>query len=162
IVDTKGWSEDELKERILTETDRPFNLEKDSILRINLFTQSDQENILLLTMHHIAGDMWSFDLLLSEFQDLYTTEIEPVNLEQTEIIKDSSTQYPSYCDFVDWQSEMLSDSRGKKAWQYWQEQLAGELPILNLPTDKPRPIIQTYQGESHLVKLDEALIQKLK
>ncbi len=47
-------------------------------------------------MHHIAGDMWSFDLLLSEFQDLYTTEIEPVNLEKTERVKDSSTHYPSY------------------------------------------------------------------
>ncbi len=57
---------------------------------------------------------------------------------------------------------MLSASRGQKAWQYWQEQLAGELPILELPTDKPRPIVQTYQGQSYLLKLDDALIQKLK
>ncbi|MEM7581386.1 MAG: amino acid adenylation domain-containing protein, partial [Cyanobacteria bacterium P01_A01_bin.80] len=162
VIDAQGWSEDELKERILTETDRPFNLEKDSVLRINLFTQSAKEHVLLLTMHHIAGDMWSFDLLLSEFQNLYTTEIKAVNLEQIEIVKDSSIQYPSYGDFVDWQSKVLSNSRGQKALQYWQKQLAGDLPILSLPTDKIRPIIQTYQGESYLVKLDEALIQKLK
>ncbi|KYC42731.1 non-ribosomal peptide synthetase [Scytonema hofmannii PCC 7110] len=162
VTDADGWSEDDLKEKIFAETDRPFNLEKDSILRVNLFTRSEKEHVLLLTMHHIAGDMWSFDLLLSEFQALYANEIEQVSQEQTEVAADFLSGNKSYANFVHWQSEMLSGSKGEKLWQYWQEQLAGELPILNLLADKPRPPVQTYQGTSYISPLDEQLIQKLK
>jgi amino acid adenylation domain-containing protein len=161
ITDASNWNEDHLKEKIFAITDRPFNLEKDSVLRVNLFTISAKEHILLLTMHHIAGDMWSFDLLLSEFQALYANEIEQDSQEQTETAADYLTLNKSYLEFVRWQSEMLSGSRGEKLWQYWQQKLAGELPILNLLADKPRPIVQTYQGESYISPLDEQLIQKL-
>ncbi|MEH2088955.1 non-ribosomal peptide synthetase [Nostoc sp.] len=162
ITDASNWNQDHLKEKIFAITDRPFNLEKDSVLRVNLFTISAKEHILLLTMHHIAGDMWSFDLLLSEFQALYANEIEQDSQEQTEAAADYLTLNKSYLEFVRWQSEMLSGSRGEKLWQYWQQKLAGELPILNLLADKPRPIVQTYQGKSYISPLDEQLIQKLK
>ncbi|MEH2193291.1 MAG: non-ribosomal peptide synthase/polyketide synthase, partial [Nostoc sp.] len=162
VTDASNWSEDYLKEKIFAITDRPFNLEKDPVLRVNLFTRSEKEHLLLLTMHHIAGDMWSFDLLLSQFQALYTEEIEQNSQQQTEAAVDDLTNNKSYLEFVRWQSEMLSSSRGEKHRQYWQEQLAGELPILNLLADKPRPIVQTYQGIGHILKLDEELIQKLK
>jgi len=162
VVDASNWSEDYLKEKIFAITDRPFNLEKDSVLRVNLFTRSEKEHILLLTMHHIAGDMWSIDLLLSEFQALYTNEIEQVSQEQKEPAADYLSGNKSYLEFVRWQSEMLSGFKGEKLWQYWQQQLAGELPILNLLTDKPRPTLKTYQGAAHILKLDEQLIQKLK
>ncbi|MEH2230338.1 MAG: non-ribosomal peptide synthase/polyketide synthase [Nostoc sp.] len=160
-TDASNWSENYLKEKIFTITDRPFNLEKDPVLRVNLFTFSEKEHILLLTMHHIAGDMWSFDLLLSEFQALYTNEIEQVSQQQKETA-DYFSGNKSYLEFIRWQSEMLSGSKGEKLWQYWQQQLAGELPILNLLTDKPRPALKTYQGAAHILKLDEQLIQKLK
>ncbi|MBW4684065.1 MAG: amino acid adenylation domain-containing protein [Komarekiella atlantica HA4396-MV6] len=162
IIDASNWSEDYLKEKIFAITDRPFNLEKDSVLRVNLFTRSAKEHILLLAMHHIAGDMWSFDILLSEFQALYVNEIEQVNQEQKEAVANSLTQNKSYLDFVQWQSQMLSSSRGEKLWQYWQQQLTGELPILNLLADKLRPPVKTYQEAAHILKLDEKLIQKLK
>ena len=160
VIDASNWSEDHLKESIFAITDRPFNLEKDLVLRVNLFTRSAKEHILLLTMHHIAGDMWSFDLLLSEFQTLYANEIEQVSQDQTEAA-DYLSENKSYLEFVHWQSEMLSGSRGEKLWQYWQQQLVGELPILNLLTDKSRPTVKTYQGTAHISKLDEQLIQKL-
>ncbi|OYD96431.1 hypothetical protein CDG76_06490 [Nostoc sp. 'Peltigera membranacea cyanobiont' 210A] len=162
LIDATDWSEDHLREKIFAITDCPFNLEKDSVLRVNLFTRSAQEHILLLTMHHIAGDMWSFDLLVSEFQALYVNEIEQVSQDKTEAAADYLTKHKSYLEFVRWQSEMLSSSRGEKLWQYWQKQLAGELPILNLLADKPRPTVQTYQGAVHISNLDEELIQKLK
>ena len=161
VIDASEWSEDRLREKIYVIADTPFNLEKDSVLRVNLFTYSDEEHILLLTMHHIAGDMWSFDLLLGEFQTLYTNEIKRISQGQTETV-DSLSGKKSYADFVHWQSEMLSGSRGEKQWQYWQKQLAGELPILNLLPDKPRPPVKTYEGASYIVKLDEQLIEKLK
>ncbi|MEH2221574.1 non-ribosomal peptide synthase/polyketide synthase [Nostoc sp.] len=161
VTDASNWSENYLKEKIFTITDRPFNLEKDPLLRVNLFTLSEKEHILLLTMHHIVGDMWSCDLLLSEFQALYTNEIEQVSQQQKETA-DYLSGNKSYLEFIRWQSEMLSGSKGEKLWQYWQQQLAGELPILNLLTDKPRPALKTYQGAAHILKLDEQLIQKLK
>ncbi|MFB2836724.1 non-ribosomal peptide synthetase, partial [Floridanema evergladense] len=161
LIDASHWSEDYLKERIFAETDRPFNLETDSVLRINLFTCSEKAHVLLLTMHHIAGDMWSFDILLKEFQALYTAQIESANQEKAESVEGSLIQNKSYIDFVRWQSEMLSDEREEKHWQYWEKQLAGELPILNLLPDKPRPPRQTYQGETLLFRLEEQLIEKL-
>jgi len=161
VIDASDWSEYQLVEKIYAIADRPFNLEKDSVLRVNLFTRSAEEHILLLTMHHIASDMWSYDLLLGEFQTLYTNEIKRISQGQTETV-DSLSGKKSYADFVHWQSEMLSGSRGEKQWQYWQKQLAGELPILNLLPDKPRPPVKTYEGASYIVKLDEQLIEKLK
>jgi amino acid adenylation domain-containing protein len=157
ITDASNWSEDYLREQIFIETDRPFNLEIDSVLRINLFTQSVEEHILLLTMHHIAGDLWSFDILLNEFQNFYIGEIEKIDFQQEDYAENLS-----YIEFVRWQSELLSSSRGEELREYWQKQLAGELSILNLPTDKSRPPVQTYQGETHILKLDEQLIQKLR
>jgi len=162
VIDASDWSEDQLVEKIYAIADRPFNLEKDSVLRVNLFTRSAAEHILLLTMHHIAGDMWSYDLLLREFQALYPGEVEQVSQQQTETAPDSWNENKTYANFVQWQAAMLSGSRGEKQWQYWQQQLAGELPILHLLPDKPRPPVKTYQGASYIVKLDEQLTEKLR
>ncbi len=161
VIDASDWSEDQLAEKIYAIADRPFNLEKDSVLRVNLFTRSAAEHILLLTMHHIAGDMWSYDLLLREFQALYPGEVEQVSQQQTETAPDSWNENKTYANFVQWQAAMLSGNRGEKLWQYWQQQLAGELPILHLLPDKPRPPVKTYQGASYIVKLDEQLTEKL-
>ena len=162
VIDASDWSEDQLVEKIYAIADRPFNLEKDSVLRVNLFTRSAEEHILLLTMHHIAGDMWSYDLLLSEFQSLYPEEVEQFSQQQTETAPDSWNENKTYANFVQWQAAMLSGNRGEKLWQYWQQQLAGELPILHLLPDKPRPPVKTYQGASYIVKLDEQLTEKLR
>ena len=162
VIDASDWREEQLVEKIYAIADHPFNLEKDSVLRVNLFTRSAEEHILLLTMHHIAGDMWSYDLLLSEFQALYPEEVEQFSQQQTEAAPDSLNENKTYANFLQWQAEMLSGTRGEKLWQYWQQQLAGELPVLNLLPDKPRPPVKTYEGASYIVKLDEQLIEKLK
>ncbi len=162
VIDASDWREEQLVEKIYAIADHPFNLEKDSVLRVNLFTRSAEEHILLLTMHHIAGDMWSYDLLLSEFQSLYPEEVEQFSQQQTETAPDSWNENKTYANFVQWQAAMLSGNRGEKLWQYWQQQLAGELPILHLLPDKPRPPVKTYQGASYIVKLDEQLTEKLR
>jgi amino acid adenylation domain-containing protein len=162
VIDASDWREEQLVEKIYAIADHPFNLEKDSVLRVNLFTRSAAEHILLLTMHHIAGDMWSYDLLLSEFQALYPEEVEQFSQQQTEAAPDSLNENKTYANFLQWQAEMLSGTRGEKLWQYWQQQLAGELPVLNLLPDKPRPPVKTYEGASYIVKLDEQLIEKLR
>jgi amino acid adenylation domain-containing protein len=159
FIDAANWSEDYLKSQIFAETDRPFNLERDAVLRINLFTRSATEHILLLTMHHIAGDLGTFELLLSEFQAAYPAEMGKARLGQIAAADDRlDTQY---LDFVRWQLDLIASEQGEKLWQYWQKQLAGELPILNLLTDKPRPPVQTYRGTTFLGNLDERLVTKL-
>jgi len=156
ITDASNWSEDYLKKQILLETDRLFNLEKELPWRLNIFTLSPQEHILLLTMHHIASDSWSYDLLFTELQLWYAAETEQVSPQQ---IEDSLLKNLPYTDFVRWQSEMLSSPKAEKHWEYWQKQLAGDLPILNLPTDRPRPPIQSFRGKTHIFQLDEKLIK---
>ena len=158
ITDASSWSEDYLKKQILLEIDRPFTLEKQLPWRLNIFTLSPQKHILLLTMHHIASDSWSFDLLLTELQLWYAAETEQLSLQQ---IEDSLPKNLPYTDFVRWQSEMLSSLKAEKHGEYWQKQLSGELPILNLPTDRPRPPIQSFRGGTHIFQLDEKLIKRL-
>ncbi len=109
-------------------------------------------------MHHIATDLWSYDLLFTELQLWYAAETEQVSPQQ---IEDSLLKNLPYTDFVRWQSEMLSSPKAEKHWEYWQKQLAGDLPILNLPTDRPRPPIQSFRGKTHIFQLDEKLIKGL-
>ena len=90
---------------------------------------------------HIAIDAFSLGILLEELRVLYTAAqagiqalLPPLELQ--------------YTDYGRWQAEMLAGPEGERLWAYWQQQLAGELPTLPLPTDRPRPLVQTYQGAS--------------
>lgn len=159
VTEASGWSEQELKAKILAAVERPFNLETGSIMRLDMFARSPQEYVQLITLHHMAGDGWTFDLLLKELQVLYVAEVN--NLPEAEIanlLADCSWQY---ADYVSWQSQMLSSDRGEELFRYWQKQLADCLPIFNLPTDKARPRVLSGRNEFHTVELDQGLIEKL-
>src|SRR5262249_13253223 len=67
-----------------------------------------------------------------------------------------------YSDFVSWQEQMLAGPRGEKLWNFWQNQLRGPLPVLDLPTDRPRPPLQTYSGASYPFQFDAGLTDRLK
>ncbi len=173
MTDASSWSEDYLKKQILAEADRPYNLETGPVLRVHLFTRSALEHIQLLAMHHIAGDMWSFDILLDELRVLYAAEVKtlpPASIQVVENSDISNSQRDniralptlSYTDYVRWQTEMLVSSKGEQLSAYWHKQLAGELPLLDLPVDKLRPSVQTYRGATHIIELDEERLQKLR
>ncbi|MGK7873458.1 MAG: condensation domain-containing protein, partial [Xenococcaceae cyanobacterium] len=154
-IDASSWTEDELAQRVVQAYQRPFDLQQGSMLRVSLFTCSAQEYIFLLTIHHIVSDFASLWVLMEELQVLYPAykcseqaSIPPLSV--------------SYADYVRQQEEILASSQGEQLWNYWQKQLAGDLPLLNLPTDFPRPSVQTFRGASHKFKLDEQLTQKLK
>ena len=66
-----------------------------------------------------------------------------------------------YGDYVRWQADMLAGPRGEQLAAYWRQQLAGDLPLLELPTDHPRPALQTFTGSAHTFKLDEVLTRRL-
>jgi len=165
VTDASNWSEDYLKTQILATADRPFDLEKGSVLRVQLYTRHDKTSVQVLVMHHIAGDMWSFDILLEELQLLYTTEMEVLEGDSpkgNDVINKINPLPWQYTDYVIWQQKTLESAKGKQLWAYWKQELAGELPVLNLPTDRRRPPVQTYGGNSQFIELDEALLSKLR
>jgi hypothetical protein len=154
-TDASGWNSEVLKIRLLEEAYRPFDLERGPVLRVNLFTCSAQEHVLLLVVHHIAIDFWSLAVLLTELGVLYPAEKAGVKA----LLPALDSQYT---DYVRWQAEMLAGPEGERLWAYWQKQLAGQLPLLELPTDRPRPAVPTYRGASYDFHLNDELSRRLK
>ncbi|MGH9754822.1 MAG: MupA/Atu3671 family FMN-dependent luciferase-like monooxygenase, partial [Blastocatellia bacterium] len=153
--DASEWTEEFLDQQIIERANHRFDLERDPLLRISLFRRSAESQILLLVAHHIVVDFWSLSLLLQELGILYSAERSgaPASLPQLTL---------QYIDYVRWQTEMLTGAEGERLWQYWQERLGGELTVLNLPTDRPRPPMQTYAGDSHRFNLSLELTNGLR
>jgi amino acid adenylation domain-containing protein len=154
-TDASTWGGDELKTRLIEEAQRLFDLERGPLLRVSLFTRSAQEHILLLVVHHIVIDFWSLAVILNELGVLYPGAKAGVRAALPPLVL-------QYTDYVRWQTEMLASPEGERLWAYWKKQLAGRLPVLDLPTDRPRPPIQTYRGASHAFKLSDELAGRLK
>ncbi|MDZ8086286.1 MAG: amino acid adenylation domain-containing protein [Nostoc sp. DedQUE12b] len=148
-------AEREIQARRLTtqEAQRPFNLSTDSLLQIKLLWLDDTQYILLLTMHHIVSDGWSIGVLIQEIAALYTafTNNQPSPLSKLRI---------QYADFAYWQRQWLQGEVLEKQLSYWQKQLDG-ISILNLPTDRPRLAVQTYQGARQPLQLSKSLSKAL-
>jgi amino acid adenylation domain-containing protein/non-ribosomal peptide synthase protein (TIGR01720 family) len=151
----QGWSDALLNDRLVEEANRPFDLEHGPLLRISLFTQSEGEHLLLLAAHHIVLDFWSLAVLMHELGILYGAE----NSGERAMLPPLAS---AYSDFVRWQREMLASDEGERLWDYWRTQLAGELPALNLPAKRPRPLMQTYLGASQPFRLSAELSRRLK
>jgi amino acid adenylation domain-containing protein len=155
VTDASTWCEDELQTRLAEETQRPFDLERGPVFRVSLFTRSAQEHILLLVIHHIVVDFWSLAVILNELAVLYLADLagRPASLPPLDL---------QYTDFVRWQDRMLSGPDGDRLWAYWKKQLAGPLPVLSLPTDRPRPPIQMFRGAQHDFILNDDLARRLR
>ncbi|HLF24977.1 MAG TPA: amino acid adenylation domain-containing protein [Anaerolineae bacterium] len=155
IQNASYWTETELHDHLTEAAHRPFDLERGPLLRVHLFARSAQEHVLLLVMHHSVSDLWSLAILVQELGRLYPAEKAgaPLALDPLPI---------QYTDYARWQAERLAGPQGEQDWAYWQKTLAGELPVLNLPTDHPRPPIQTYHGASQTFQLSPELTRALK
>ncbi|RCJ39570.1 hypothetical protein A6770_38810, partial [Nostoc minutum NIES-26] len=153
-IDATNWSQDELNQQLANSAHHAFNLEQELPIRVNLFRRGAGEDILLITAHHIAIDFWSLEVLLGEISILYPQ------------MKTGLPKLPKlnwqYADYVHWQADMLATDQGEQLWSYWQKQLAGELPVLNLPTDRPRSPMQTYQGGVETFHLQGELVERIK
>jgi amino acid adenylation domain-containing protein len=159
LVDLTSLSPTE-KEREVTklaqqETEKPFDLERDSLLRVTLLKCDIQEHIILFTTHHIVSDDWSTGILIQEIATLYQAFLEG----KASPLPELSIQY---ADFAVWQRQWLEGKAQSTQLKYWQEQLGSNLTILNLPTDYSRPIQLTYQGATESFTLSTALTQALK
>ncbi|HEX6270322.1 MAG TPA: amino acid adenylation domain-containing protein [Anaerolineales bacterium] len=156
VEDASQWSQPELLARLVTEAHQRFDLENGPVWRAILFARkAKSEHLLLLSMDHILTDFWSMTVLARELLASYQTNKAGR--------PDALPPLPArYSDYVRWQAEMLDGSQGENLWDYWREQLASELPALNLPTDRPRPPVQTYRGASRHLHLDHELYKRLR
>lgn len=156
IVDASGIALEELRGRLAAEAHRSFDLENEPALRVLLFeTKEKSENILLLSMDHIITDFWSMTIFVRELLAVYEANKSGAPIELPKL-------KARYSDYVRWQTAMLESPRGEKLWEYWQNKLSGELPALNLPTDRPRKAMQTYRGDSEHIIMDGDLYKGLK
>jgi amino acid adenylation domain-containing protein len=134
---------------------RPFNLATELPIRVKLLQFSNQTFILLLVLHHLVADGQSIDILLRDLVTLYEANAtgQPMPLPELPI---------QYSDFAVWQRQQFQDGTLEASLRYWQQQLAGTIPILNLPIDYPRPPIQRFRGTRQTLLLPKALANALK
>jgi len=149
------WDSTQLHERLRAEAHAPFNLEQGPLFRIHLFSRSAGEHVLLLTAHHIIIDLWSFAQVMAELGVLYGAA-------QSGRQADLPPATSDYSRFVDWQKDMLASDEGRSLWSYWSRQLSRELPVLELPVDRPRPSVQRYRGSSCPFRLPRELTDRLR
>ncbi|WP_353569918.1 amino acid adenylation domain-containing protein [Candidatus Albibeggiatoa sp. nov. BB20] len=156
MIDMSLWSEQSINQYLTEQSRKPFDLEKQAMMRVRLCQYSDTKATLLWVVHHICIDLWSMSILLEELQQFYTLYSLPNQMIDLPNIE------ANYIDFAYWQQTMLDNDKGKQQEQYWLQKLSGELPVLDLPTDYVRPNVQTYVGASIGFQLDPKMTQALK
>ncbi|HYO62150.1 MAG TPA: amino acid adenylation domain-containing protein, partial [Pyrinomonadaceae bacterium] len=137
------------------EAARPFDLERGPLVRASLLKLTEQEHLLLLTMHHIISDGWSMGVLVREVAALY----EGYSRGGESPLAELAVQYG---DYAVWQREHLRGEVLDSQLTYWKQQLAGAPAALELPTDRPRPAVQTYRGAQHDFALPKAVAEGLR
>jgi amino acid adenylation domain-containing protein len=153
--DASLWTESALNEYLVKKSYLPFDLEEGPLLRVSIFKRSADEHVLLVNVHHIIADFWSLAVLMHELGVLYTAQKAGTSATLAPLIL-------QYEDYVYWQAGMLSGSAGEQLWTFWQEQLAGDLPVLNLPLDRPRRPAQSHRGASRAFAISPELTRRLR
>ena len=148
--DAEGLSEDELTRALEAVAIRPFDLERGPLLRFEVFRRGVADHVVAMVVHHTVADFWSMATVARELGVFYRRECGG-----TEEIPPRPTL--SYGDYVRWQQEMLASPRGDELWSYWRQRLDGAPPRLELPTDRPRPAVQSFRGTSRTRVLDPEL-----
>ncbi|WP_051237175.1 type I polyketide synthase [Ottowia thiooxydans] len=132
---------------------QPFDLEHGPVIRFGWFPRDDGSALLLLSMHHIVSDGWSLELIRRQLPHI-ATEGAPDTAHVTEA--------SGYRAHVRRQLQLLSSAKGEALWTYWRDQLGGPLPVLDLPTDYPRPAQKGFAGASCAFALSEELTLAMK
>lgn len=134
---------------------KPFNLAKDSLFCVQILRLNSELHLLLFNIHHIIFDGWSDQILQQELAALYqafstgnSSPLAPISIQ--------------YADFAFWQHQYFTGEILASQLVYWKQKLGGTLPVLELPTDHPRPQLQTYQGASHSLILSPELTARIK
>lgn len=142
----------QLERQCLKAATQPFDLTKNQLFRIHLFQLAEEEHVLLLTMHHIITDKWSMNVLRQELAACYNHFLK----NETPDLPVLPYQFP---DYAYWQRQQ---QQNEKHLAYWKEKLSGNLPVLELPYDFPRPTTNTFKGNYHEQSLSLELSVQLK
>ncbi len=147
--------EKEVRRIVHKEASIPFDLAKGSIVRYVLLKLDEEDHILMMTTHHIADDGWSTGILLRELTELYEAALngKPSDLPELSI---------QYADYAVWQRNWLQGERLQQQLAYWKDRLAGAPPVLQIPTDHPRPEKPTYEGAIHRFLLPPSLLESVR
>ncbi|HEX5746349.1 MAG TPA: amino acid adenylation domain-containing protein, partial [Archangium sp.] len=158
-VDLSGEPEarraEQRHQQVQREAMRPFDLGQAPLMRALLLKLAGQEHVLVLTMHHIISDGWSLGVLLREMSAIYAAFSQGLPSPLPELAV-------QYVDYAAWQQERLQGEALAPQFGYWRQQLEGAPHALELPTDRPRPPVQTYHGATLRTRLPLALSQALK
>ncbi|MBN2442196.1 MAG: amino acid adenylation domain-containing protein [Spirochaetales bacterium] len=147
-------AEKDLFEEINREIKTPFNLKNGPLFKSYLYQLGPNEYIFVLLIHHIISDGWSLGIFVKEFFILY----EALTKNQTPVLPELKIQY---ADFAHWQRNWLKEDVLKEKIRYWKEKLKGELPVCDMPFDKSRPAVQTYNGRNYKWQISFKLTEKL-
>lgn len=136
------------------EARRPFDLTTGPLIRAKLLRLAHNEHVFLLAMHHIISDGWSMGVFVRELSALYEafSKAKPSPLAELPV---------QYADFASWQRNWLQGDVLESQLAYWRKQLGGAIPVLQLPTDRPRPPIQTFRGAAQSVLIPKELSHQL-
>jgi amino acid adenylation domain-containing protein len=144
----------DLRERLESDACQPFDLAHGPVIRTSVYTRGPEDHVLLLSMHHIAVDGWSIMILIEELLKLHAelTGGPEAGLPQPE---------RAYGDYARWQEQMLAGAEGDRLWTYWQQKLAPPRDRVALPTDHPKPVIQTFHGASLALRLEDTVTRQV-
>jgi len=150
----QGDKKSEARRLVSQAARRPFNLSQDLLLRATLYRFDDQDQVLLLVLHHIVSDGWSMGILFRELETLY----EAFSHSHPSPLPELSIQYG---DFARFQRERLQGQVLEEQVNFWKQQLAGAPAVLELSTDRPRPVIQSFNGAHHISWVGKELTDSL-
>jgi len=153
-VDASDYPQPELFDTLTELSQLPFDLSKAPLLRAHLLKTGKDEHVLLLGTHHIVSDGWSLSILFNDFATLYNSAASGSNA-------DLESLPIQYADYATWQKEWLTDEELERQLNFWRDHLAGADPVLELPTDFPRPAEQSYRGGSVLRILPKDLSERV-
>ncbi|HEX2094412.1 MAG TPA: amino acid adenylation domain-containing protein [Longimicrobiaceae bacterium] len=144
-----------VRELAREEAGAPFDLARGPLLRGTLVRMGDEDSVLLFTMHHIVSDEWSVPVLVREVSALYGafSRGEPSPLPELPV---------QYADYAAWQREWLQGERLERQLSYWRGRLAGLPPLLELPTDRPRPVVAGARGGTRRLSLPAEVVDALR
>jgi amino acid adenylation domain-containing protein len=144
-----------LREALAAETRRPFDLAAGPPFRARLFRLDGDDHALLVTLHHVVGDAWSFGVLFRELGALYGafSRGEPSPLGPLPI---------QYADYAAWQRRHGTPDALRPQLDWWTERMKGAPDLLELPADRPRPAVQKFRGGRHRMELSAALTERLR
>ncbi|WP_158619438.1 non-ribosomal peptide synthase/polyketide synthase [Corallococcus sp. AB011P] len=156
-VDVSG-GEDHAREtaRVATEeAQRPFDLEAGPLMRALLVKEGEGEHVLVVVMHHIVSDGWSMGVMVREVGKAYEAKAKGTAAQEEAL-------EVQYADWAAWQREWLEGGALEEQLGWWRQRLAGAPSALELPTDKPRPVVPSTEGASLDVRLSRSLADAVK